>query len=367
MTPRPSRRKDLWPGLLIVHQEQFGYHSDTYYYCKYLTPGFRVSYICWDYGREKMHLPGVRVIYVTRQGNLARRNLRFIARVLSEIRTGAHAVHFIKYFRGAALVRLFSGRKKFVLDIRSSSTKPLPSQRLLHDLLMRMETLFFRHVSVISEGLKKRLKLPARTWILPLGADCLSRTSKSFDTLDLLYVGTLCRRNIHETLLGFARFYREYKTAIPMRYTIIGTGYGDEESQLKTLAASLGVSDAVRITGYIGRDDLGPWFHTHNLGVSYVPMTPYYDAQPPTKNFEYLLSGIPVLATATKENRNSVDPTCGIIIRDNPDSFYRGLVRFMDRRQSFDSRRIRAGAAAHTWDKIVGRLHARLEALTRKP
>ena len=67
--------------LLIIAQHQFGYHSDTYYYCKHLDRRFRISYICWDYGQKKLHLEGVRVVYISRQGNLLTRNLRFIHQV----------------------------------------------------------------------------------------------------------------------------------------------------------------------------------------------------------------------------------------------------------------------------------------------
>ena len=351
--------------ILIINQEQFGYHSDTYYYCKYLARHFDIAYICWDYKMPRLDLDGSRVIYVTRKGNLFRRNLRFITAVLSEIRN-LYDFHFIKYFRGASLIRLFSGKRNIIIDIRSGATNTNPLTRMVRDICMRIETACFPYVSAISESLKKRLKLPAKTIILPLGADIFSKTRKTFSSLDLLYVGTLYSRNIEQTLHGFAKFFQEYGKQLSMRYTIIGTGYFNEENELKNLAEKLGISHKVTLTGYIEQRALSPYFDSHNLGVSYIPITPYYDAQPPTKNFEYLLSGMPVIATSTYENRASINSTNGLLIQDTPDGFYKGLVRFMEIRQQFDSDRIRDSAADFTWDKIVRGLHRELTDLIKR-
>lgn len=93
-----------------------------------------------------------------------------------------------------------------------------------------------------------------------------------------------------------------------------------------------------------------------NVGVSYIPQTAYYDHQPPTKTFEYLLAGMPVLATSTTENKKVINETNGILIQDNPDSFSKGLAILSDRLPSFDSLKIRKNSLAYSWQFIINEI-----------
>ena len=38
------------PPLLIISQDQFGYLTDTFKYCRYLQTDFRITYVGWEYG-----------------------------------------------------------------------------------------------------------------------------------------------------------------------------------------------------------------------------------------------------------------------------------------------------------------------------
>lgn len=351
-------------SLLVIHQEPFGYHSDTYYYCKYLKTKFDITYICWDYNKKKIHMPGIRIIYISRKGNLPIRNFRFIFSVLDEIKT-RYDFHFIKYFKGSSLLRLLSGKQNFLLDIRSGSILAKEWKRLALNFTMKTETKCFPHVSVISKGLRDRLGLDRETYILPLGADPISTNNKPFDTLKLLYVGTLYNRNMEQTIQGFSKFYHEFKSRTNIQYTIVGSGFDNEEAQLKALVKSENIEDAVTIAGYIPHDELKPYFDEYNIGISYIPRTEYFDVQPPTKNYEYLLSGMAVLATNTQENRTVITPKNGILINDTPEDFYRGLIQLYVNRQIYDSQEIRANAMPYTWEKIVTRLNHRLNAIIK--
>jgi nucleoside-diphosphate-sugar epimerase len=67
------------------------------------------------------------------------------------------------------------------------------------------------------------------------------------------------------------------------------------------------------------------YFDIHNIGVSYIPMLKCFDNQPPTKTFEYLLSGMPVIATATNANKDIINDVNGVLINDNSEEVYNGL------------------------------------------
>lgn len=351
--------------LLIINQRQFGYHSDTYYYCKHLCQRFDISYICWDYNVPRMVMDRIRVVYVSRKGNLTVRNLRFLRNAIKEIKKGYH-ISLIKYFRGCTLLRLACPCQRFLFDIRSGSVDTSRLQRKIYNKVMAMEARCFSHVSVISLSLARSLGLDKKAYILPIGSDIISGTRKHFNALYFLYIGTFHNRNMDMTIRGFARFYHEYKNRIPIHYTLVGSGYNNEEQKIRKLAGTLGVQDVVDIPGQIPHDRVKSFFDSHNIGISFIPKTEYFNVQPPTKTFEYLLSGMPVIATDTLENKAVISQDNGVLTPDTPDGFYKGLVQLYQSKDEFDSCTIRKNALPHSWARIATGLARRLSALSVK-
>jgi hypothetical protein len=115
----------------------------------------------------------------------------------------------------------------------------------------------------------------------------------------------------------------------------------------------LGLQEVVQVVGAVPHDRLGSYFQVHNIGVSYIPVTEYFDCQPPTKTFEYLLSGMAVIGTATSENGRVISSKNGVLIPDTPTGFAAGLWELWRKRQLFSSSAIQAGAQAHRWRSIV--------------
>jgi len=251
-------------------------------------------------------------------------------------------------------------KKKFIVDIRSGSIKNKKIDRFMYDFLMKMETKPFEYVSVISKSLAQKNDLPQKTYILPLGADIISTSKKNFDSIKLLYVGTLENRNIADTIIGFSKFYHEYKEKINILYTIVGSGHRTEEKELKELVQSEKIGAAVEIKGQIPHDEIHCFFDSNNIGVSYIPKTEYFNLQPPTKTFEYLLSGMPVIATDTLENKAVIHNGNGILINDTSDSFYNGLVQIYENKNKYDSNSIRSASMGYTWKKIVRDLNLKI-------
>jgi glycosyltransferase involved in cell wall biosynthesis len=339
--------------LIIINQVQFGHHIDTFYYCKYLKDAFDIVYICWDHGLPKIKMDSTRVVYVSRKGNILIRSMRFLRQALGRI-GDKKAIIFIKYFKGVSLaLRLLRPTHCFVLDIRTASVHKSPVVRRFYDARLKFETRFFRHVTVISQSLAEKLNIAHKAHILPLGADVISSAEKILDGLHLLYVGTLFNRNIDVTIHGFKQFYEEFKNRIPLSYTIIGSGPDNEEQALRKLIARYGLEEILNVTGSIPHPQLKPWFDAANIGVSYVPLIDYYDCQPVTKTFEYLLAGIPVIATNTSENRKIIGPQNGVLVGDSAEDFYSGLKAIFEKRRLLDSAKIRNEAMEYTWENIV--------------
>ena len=82
-------------------------------------------------------------------------------------------------------------------------------------------------------------------------------------------------------------------------------------------------------------------------------MTSYFDFQPATKTFEYLMAGMPVIATKTYENKQVITPLNGVLINDNADSFAQGITTIFHDIESFDEKTIRQTVQNYDWAKIV--------------
>jgi len=177
--------------------------------------------------------------------------------------------------------------------------------------------------------------------------------AKRFDRLDLLYVGTFDGRRIEDTVVGFERFLQDCGSRTILTYTIIGVGHNGELEKLRRMVHVKGLDDIVCLPGYVHKTQLRGIFDHCNVGVSYVPINAIYDCQPVTKTFEYIFAGMPVIATATTENKKIVNGLNGMLIEDTPEGFHCGLKEFYARRHEFDSEKVRLSCADASWDSIV--------------
>jgi glycosyltransferase involved in cell wall biosynthesis len=94
--------------------------------------------------------------------------------------------------------------------------------------------------------------------------------------------------------------------------------------------------------------------------VSYVPITEYFHFQPVTKTYEYLMAGLPVIATSTFENQKIIDEKNGILIEDNAFAFSAALSKIINLMDTYNSSFIRERMTEHKWEKIVLQLEKHL-------
>ncbi len=296
-----------------------------------------------------MHLKGV-----DRKGRLLSRAWKWLTSCISTCRENYDLI-YLYYFPLCSLVRLACQNKVFILDIRSGSIFRNPIKRKLSNLLIRIDSLAFEHINVICESMRDHLHLPSsKTHILPLGANPVDIAAKKFSYIHLLYVGTFCNRNLDDTIRGFGRYFSEYSEKLNLRYTLVGDcSFSNDRQRILALVQELGLQKVIDMPGYIPRDQLKSYFEQCNVGVSYVPIVPYYDCQPPTKTFEYLFAGMPVIATATTENRRIVKDDKGVLIDDTPEGFYGGLCTLISRLSTYDSQKIKDSVSDYSWCNIM--------------
>jgi glycosyltransferase involved in cell wall biosynthesis len=345
--------KNKMMRVLILCTSQFGYHVDTYYYCKYGREMFEITYLGFEGTRPMIFMSGVKIRHVSHKGNLLYKWLRWLWGALIESRK-KYDIVFLKYFPGCSIVRIFCPHRTFILDIRTASISKYKLVRDLLDFVLRCESKLFKYITIISESLAHKLIMPInKVHVLPLGADIIKTKPKIFDNLDLLYVGTFSGRKLEKTIIGFDKFYRENKNEISMSYTLIGDGYRGERNNLQSLVTELGLENVIKLPGFIHHEGLGTYWEKSNVGVSFVPINIIYDAQPPTKTFEYILAGMVVIATNTTENRRVINKINGVLIKDTANDFYLGLKEIYDNRTKYNADSIRQTCVNYQWDNIV--------------
>lgn len=338
--------------LLIIVQDQYGYNIDTFYFSKYLSGYYQVVYFGWDQGFFEISNPDISIQNISRDGGKITRLGRFIYAILKE--ADVNSIIFMRNFKGLSLIlRFLKLNSCFIFDIRSGSVDKNKFYRILNDFRVKFETLFYSNVTIISESLSRKFRLTGKAHVLPLGAEVISNKLKTFDSMKLIYVGTLFNRNIDVAIKGFSDFYYKYFDKIHMNFTIIGDGQSGDLEKLNCLVKNLGLEDIVLLVGRVPHVQLSSYFDLANIGISYIPITKYYDFQPATKTYEYLLSGMPVLATKTYENCRCISDFNGVLIGDSSADFECGLIRLYEQIHTYDSSKIMASAKSYSWLNIV--------------
>ena len=348
--PRKSK-----PHLLFVYPNQFGYHTDTYKYCEYLQDSFQISYFCFDQGLPKTVLNGINLLYNPYYIGKAKRLIRFYYQAIKYAKEIKCDILFVVQFKFCFLLGLFVKARVKILDYRTGDLSYYRVIRYLKNKLMWFDSLFFDHISSISEGLRDILNLSrVKTLILPIGGDVLSTQVHSFDHLDLIYIGSLNKRNIYQTIEGIAVYLERAKAiVIPITYTIIGFGNKNEIIRINKTINKYNLGKIVTFMGRVKYSELSKYFDQCNIGVAYIPKKPYYEHQPATKTFEYIISGLFTIATSTFENSNVINEQNGILCDDSPESFSQALEVVYDRRQKINDPDIRATLKNFSWERIV--------------
>ena len=141
---------------------------------------------------------------------------------------------------------------------------------------------------------------------------------------------------------------------VDLEYTIIGdSNSGNEKLLIKRIIQKWDLSNFVRLEGYIPRTKLNKFFQSNNVGVSYIPVIDYYNDQPPTKTFEYLSSGMSVIATNNKINMEIINKDNGVLIDSNASSFCKGIIDINKNLGRYNFRKIYDSSSNYQWKNII--------------
>lgn len=112
--------------------------------------------------------------------------------------------------------------------------------------------------------------------------------------LELVYIGTVNRqrgRNVMLEAVALANM-----GGAVARLTIIGADETQAE-ECRDYAQRLGIGAAVTVRGRIAGGEIPAVLQSADAGLSFMEDLPWWRLNPPTKLFEYLVAGVPVLAS----------------------------------------------------------------------
>jgi hypothetical protein len=341
--------------LLIINGNQFGYSAGHYYYCKYLKDEYQIEYICYDRGYEKLEMEGINVHYIPFYNKKSHRTFQFIKSCILLSRQVKPDILFVVYFNLCFFPALFGKGKTKIVDIRTGSLSTGSFKKKCENLYIRLQSLFFNKVVILSESLREYLKIRKNnTLVLPLGSEIFYSGLKDFSDLYLLYVGALDNRHIEDTVEGLAFFLAQVPEAgQKLKYTIVGFGTEEEIDKLIKNIEKYNLQNIISFEGRKNYNELPAFFEHANVGIAYVPIVEHYQRQPVTKIFEYGLSGLYTIATETYENRLVINETNGMLCKDSPDAFAEALYKVYQHRKTFNSTEIRSTFSFYEWGYLV--------------
>jgi hypothetical protein len=239
------------------------------------------------------------------------------------------------------ILPLFAPKNNFVLQLFTAAVSGSNVKNTINNLEQKFHILFFKNILIGTEWMKEKFKLYKKNVICPKwGHTPISHKLKYYNDIKLLYLGTLTNRNIHETIEGLGIYLKNHRVNCQITYDIIGSGKVECEERIRSAISLYDLDNVVKLHGYLGDEQIVDFFDNCNVGVAYIPITDYYTNVVASKLIEYLLSGMVTIATETNENSKIVTCINGVLIKDNPVSFAKGLQEVYKKLNGWSSQKI---------------------------
>lgn len=336
--------------ILIVSENQFGYLIDTYYLCKYLNEKLEITVLCQDENKKKRNIENVSIIYKNIGNNFILKHLKLIYECYKLFKKKKYDFVFIDKFRFCFFLTFLINRKKLILDIRTVSINKNKIKQWLNDFELKINTKFFKNISIINKEIALKFKLK-KYFLLPLGAEKIVERNSKEKNFNLFYIGTLYLRNIEKTIEGFFYFLDKYK--IESMYYIVADGTQEEIEKIMVTIKNYKLEKMVLFLGRKEHSEIKELLLNSSIGVSFVPKTSYFENQPPTKTYEYLVNGMICIGTDTNANKKIINEENGVLCNDNAKDFAQKLEYLYLNREKYDLCQIQKKSEKYLWKNIM--------------
>ena len=201
--------------------------------------------------------------------------------------------------------------------------------------------------------------IPHRVRLIYMGVDAAfdsaalrGGVSEEDTPLELVYVGSVSKERGRDIMLEALALAN--RDACIARLTLVGAS--DEElAYCREYARQIGVADAVRVRGRIPGAEIPACLQDADAGLCLWEDRPWWRFNPPTKLFEYLVAGLPVLASDIRTHTAYVaDGSNGFIFRYDSNGLARAIHRMWQKRSELRQLKLQARASGqpYIWQRI---------------
>ncbi|MBG0789914.1 MAG: glycosyltransferase family 4 protein [Desulfovibrionaceae bacterium] len=159
-------------------------------------------------------------------------------------------------------------------------------------------------------------------------------SDKEYDcnlALEIIYTGTVVRDRGRDVMLEALSIIKN--TDIKIHLTMVGAT-PDQIALCSNLIDEYDISGFVTINGRVSGDLIPTILHKADLGICIWDDKPYWKFNPPTKLFEYLVAGLPVLVSRIRTHTEYVENKySGIVFDYNANSLATALCYVWENRE----------------------------------
>lgn len=367
--------------LLLAPKCQYGYQTDYLQMANRLSEkNVHVEIVCFDQSLPKVKAPqNVNVTYVKRTENKLGNYIRHLLAIGKYTIRNRKDLNWVLISGTIELccilplfLKTFTQKVQWIMDVRTCTVDFSARKRTAYDRLMLFSSFFFEKITIISPLVAERLKIKQYE-VLPLGSDCyVNLESKKLDVnnLKFLYVGGISGRNIETIIQAFDIFTNNLNESFKGILDIVG--YSDDEETTQKILKAIKNSKAPKNIIFHGRkthQEILGLFQEATIGFSYVPITDFYDVQPPTKTYEYIMNGIICLGTNTRANQEIINERNGLLTEDDVNSVVAGIEKVIKNINNYNSAEIAETVKDSKWETIISNFYDFLqhEDLKRRP
>jgi glycosyltransferase involved in cell wall biosynthesis len=136
------------------------------------------------------------------------------------------------------------------------------------------------------------------------------------EILRIVYVGFLTElRGLDLLVEATAHFIKKGYAKNTIQVDIVGKGAS--KKKLIDMVQKLDIEESVRVHGWLSQDEVDELMRNANVGALTYRVCGHWNHTIPNKIFDYMLAGIPVLATEVLPIQRIINETsCGVVCRD---------------------------------------------------
>lgn len=236
----------------------------------------------------------------------------------------------------------FFDREKIILQLFTPSISKSAFERNVLDYLIALNLKIFPKLAGKNDKLIIRYRLKRRELVdVKLGMFDYGFQERDYAKIKLVYVGTFVGRDVHKTVEAVARYNKKFTSKIS--YDIIGKGSKEDKLKIENVIRSFNMNKYIKMHGVVSNEELLNFLKINNVGVAFVPLKEFFNDVKVTKTIEYLLTGMPVIATKNTYNLVHVNNSNGILVDDTIESFHEALVNMKTLANQMDYMQIRKG------------------------